>query len=368
MSKQHRVLIVDDEFQNRELMEGMVEVLGHDSALAGSGFEALQMAAKGFDLVLLDIMMPDMDGYEVAQRIRSNKKTANIPIIMVTALNSREDRLRAVEAGANDFIAKPVDITELRVRSESLLRMKDAQDAIQHYQEHLEETVRKRTLALHRTLEEITAAQQKTNRAYLDTIRRLAIAAEYKDQDTASHLRRISYICTILGRAIGLSEQENNVLRIASIMHDVGKIGIPDSVLLKPGKLAKNEWEIMKTHTTIGESILKGSPSKLLEAGRVIAVSHHEHWDGTGYPKGLHREGIPVSGRICAVADVFDALTNPRPYRKALSNDAALKIMKTGDGTYFDPYILAAFFKALPEIEKVQHRFRSKGKRRKVVS
>jgi len=357
MAKQKCILVVDDEEENRKLLMAMLESFGHISETAKDGLEALAKLKLGIDLVLLDVRMPGMDGFEVVRRIRGDTEAHDIPIIMVTGLAGKEERLRAVEVGVNDFISKPVDITELRVRTASLLKMKEAQDAIKHHQAMLEETVQKRTADLRKALEEMVEAQRRTYEAQLDTIQRLALAAEYKDKETLFHIRRISCYCSLLGQKMHLSPDQVEVLQMASSMHDVGKIGIPDAILLKPDDLTPDERNIIKQHTVIGGRILSGSQSELLQAGEIIALSHHEKWDGNGYPRGLSGKDIPLYGRICALADVFDALTNERPYKKAFSNNKAIEIMNAARGRYFDPEIFDLFTGNFDEVVAIQKKF-----------
>lgn len=357
MDHPKRILIVDDEPINRELLQEMLRALGHETEGAGDGIEALNKLALGFDLVLLDGMMPRLDGFEVARRIRLQSHYPDVPIIMVTALNTREDRLRAVESGANDFIAKPIDRTELRVRTSSMLQMKEAQDIIKRHSTELEAAVERRTAELRQALGELASAQRRTYEAHLDTVQRLAVAAEYKDSYTSGHIRRVQHYCALLGRLLNLAPREIEILYHASALHDVGKIAVPDSILLRKGDLTPKQWEIMKRHTTIGAHIVSGSSSELLEAGKVMALSHHEKWDGSGYPVGLEGARIPLYGRICAVADVFDTLTNNRPYRKSLTNAQALKIMEEGRGSHFDPEIVDLFLAHQSEFLAIQAQF-----------
>lgn len=349
-----RILVVDDVKENRELLEGILAGLGHEAELAADGIEALAKLKLDIDLVLLDIQMPGMDGFEVARRIRQDPEVAHIPIIMVTALTSKEDRLRAVEAGANDFIAKPVDKIEVKVRTDSLLKMKEAQDAIRQHQADLEKKVEQRTVDLRQALQDTVDAQRNTQEAHLDTIRRLALVAEFRDQDTATHLHRIRQYCAMIGHELKLPAGDIEILSYGSLMHDVGKIGVPDAILLKPGSLTDPEREIMKQHAVFGGQILHQSSSDLMQAGREIAVSHHEKWDGSGYPEGLSGEDIPLFGRICAIADVFDALTSERPYKQPFSLTKSLEIMKTGRGEHFDPTILDLFLKNQKTVEDIQ--------------
>lgn len=344
------ILIVDDEEINLKVLSGFVESFGYDFLLAGSGREALELLDKA-DLVLLDVMMPDMDGFAVVQHIRSLPGFQDLPVVMATALSDKRDRLDAVRAGASDFITKPVDVTELRIRLDAHLRLKEYHDQVMSYQEGLERLVAERT----RELEE---AQEAKMAAHLETLRRLSQAAEYKDEDTARHIDRMSRYSALLAEKLGLDAEEVELVLHASPMHDIGKIGIPDSILLKPGPLTPAEWEVMKTHAMIGAKILDSPSSRYLEAGRIIALSHHEKWDGSGYPRGLAGEDIPLHGRICAVADVFDALTTRRPYKQAYSNDRALEILREGRGSHFDPRLFDLFLAHLDEFLVIQERFR----------
>jgi putative two-component system response regulator len=214
--------------------------------------------------------------------------------------------------------------------------------------------VEKRTIALRRALEEMATAQRRTHEAHLDTIRRLVIAAEYKDRDTAAHIERIGRFSEVVARALTLAPGQVEIIRHATPMHDVGKIGVPDAILLKPGKLTKDEWVIMQRHTEMGAHILHGSPSEVLQAGEQIALSHHEKWDGSGYPRGLSGDAIPLMGRICAVADVFDALTSDRRYRDALPNAAVYDMVHKQRGSHFDPDVVDAFLAHRDDIELIQ--------------
>jgi putative two-component system response regulator len=348
-----RVLVVDDDETTRTITTVLVEGLGHESESARDGIEALAKLRMGVDLVLLDVVMPGLDGYEVCRRIRLDPAGLDVPVIMVTSMSSRDDRIRAVEAGANDFIAKPVDKTELRVRSASLLKLKEAQDALRRHQTHLEALVAERTASLRSALEQMAEAQRVAYLAQLDTVERLAIVAEYKDQVTARHIRRMSEYCAVIARGLNLPPGEVELILHASRMHDVGKIAVPDSILRKPSSLDTAEWVVMRRHAMIGSRILDNSSSALLQAGRVIALCHHERWDGSGYPNGMVGEEIPLWARICSVADVFDAVTSERPYKPAYSIEEALNILRTGRGTQFDPQVVDVFFDKLDEILEI---------------
>lgn len=353
-----QVLIVDDEQLNCILMEKLLALLGYESRSVYSGPEALDaLDDDAYDLVLLDVMMPGMDGYAAAAKIREKYSLADLPIIMVTALSDKDARLKAVAAGANDYICKPVDRAELEIRSASQLKLKELREELRLHQNHLETLVTERTRKLRQALVDMDKARQQTIQAHMMTINKLGVAAEYKDEDTAEHIYRMSNYCAKIAQALGLTGQEVELIKHTSPMHDVGKIGIPDAILLKPGKLNDEEWRIMQTHTTIGHRILEGSDSEILETGKVIALSHHERWDGSGYPQALKGEEIPLYGRICAVADVFDALTSKRPYKEPFSDEKALQIMRESRGTHFDPRVLDAFFLILGEILAIRNKF-----------
>ncbi|MBI4420920.1 MAG: HD domain-containing protein [Gemmatimonadetes bacterium] len=261
--------------------------------------------------------------------------------------------------GARGFDAGLLERSELRVHTGTLLWMKEAAEAIRRRSARLEKVVERRTGELRRMQEEMAAARQATQAAHLDTIRRLVAAAEYKDRDTAAHIERIGHYSELIARVLDLPADEVDTIRDAAPMHDVGKIGVPDAILLKPGTLEPSEWEIMKQHTTIGARILEGSPSRLLRTGAVIALSHHERWDGAGYPNRVAGEEIPLVGRICSVADVFDALTSDRHYRDALPNDTVFEMMAAQRGGQFDPRVLDAFVTRRADVEAIQARQRN---------
>lgn len=357
MENKNRILVVDDNDSIRKLLQKMLETLGYEIETASDGFEALSKLVFDIDLILLDILMPGMDGFEVVKAVRKQAATRDIPIIMVTGLSSREDRIRAVELGANDFISKPVDMTELKARTASLLKMKKAQDDLNRHRRELEKILERRTLALRESIQEVVKAKRQIQNAHMETIHRLVIAAEFKDTGTATHIKRMSQFSAMLATLMNLSPTEVEIILHASPMHDIGKIGTPEEILLKPGKLNKPEWNLIQQHPVIGSQILSDSSSLLLQTGEIIAISHHEKWDGSGYPFGLEKEGIPLSGRICAIADVFDALTNIRPYKKAYSNEHTLKIMEKAAGTHFDPQLFALFTDNMKQVEDIQKKY-----------
>ena len=349
----YRILVADDDEMVRELHSSFVRGFGYDVELAADGIEAIAKVGLGVDLVLTDGHMPGMDGFDVARRIRQTKRSDELPIVMVTSLEARQDRLRAYEVGINDFINKPVDHTELKLRLRWLLELKTAQDQLRSHKRTLEDTVERRTADLRVALEEVTRAQRLVQEGHLDTIRRLTVAAEYKDHDTAGHIERIGRYSQIMGQAMHLAPGMIDLLLHAAPMHDVGKIGIPDHILLKPGPFEEAERKIMNTHTTIGAQILAGSTSPVIQMGERVALAHHERWDGGGYPHGLSREDIPIEARICAVVDFYDALTMDRPYRKALPQDDVVKMILQDAGKHFDPSVVEIFVDVRPKIEEI---------------
>ena len=282
----YTILVADDDEMIRTLHAEFVKGFGYQVEIAVDGIEAIAKIALGIDLVLTDAHMPNLDGFEVARRIRETRSSEQLPIVMVTSLEAREDRLRAYEAGINDFINKPVDHTELRLRLKWLLELKSAHDQLSASKETLESTVELRTRELRQALEDVTRAQREVQAGHLDTIRRLTLAAEYKDRDTAGHIERIGRYSQVVGMAMHLQPGTVDLLLHAAPMHDVGKLGIPDGILLKPGPLDEEERAIMNTHTTIGAQILSGSTSPVIQMGERVALAHHEKWDGNGYPNG----------------------------------------------------------------------------------
>jgi putative two-component system response regulator len=294
------ILVVDDQPQNNELLEAYLAPQGYEIVKAANGEEALgKLSGNPIDLILLDVMMPGMDGFEVTRRVRQDNTHRLLPIILVTALRETEDRVKGIEAGCDDFLSKPVDKMELLARVRSLLKVKDYNDLMSNYQKELESEVTRRTEELKHAFERIKAAS-------LDTIYRLSMASEYKDEDTGAHIKRMSRYCAAVARRMGLDESTIETILYAAPMHDLGKIGIPDLILVKPAKLDPVEWEIMKLHTVIGAKILKGSDAEFIKLGETIAQSHHEKWDGSGYPRGLKGEEIPLAARLFAVIDVYD--------------------------------------------------------------
>jgi putative two-component system response regulator len=303
-------------------------------------------------------MMPGLTGVEVCRRIRSNAKMARTPVVFVTAAADRQSRREAREAGADDFLSKPFDEVELRARVRNSVKTKVWGDGLANESQRLKVAVDDQTRALRDATKALDRARAELERAQLETIERLTKAAEFRDDETASHLQRMSHYSRLLALKRGIDEYTAELIRVASPMHDVGKIGIPDSILLKPGKLTPEEYEIMKQHAEIGYRILSGSDSPLLELAASIARSHHEKWNGRGYPQGLASEDIPIEGRIVAVADVFDALTSRRPYKKAWSLADAIALLQSGKREHFDPELVDLFLACMDEVLEIKARFR----------
>lgn len=355
MKERPTILVVDDEPNNVELMEAYLVPQGYEVVKAYSGEEALKKVSENtIDVMLLDVMMPEMDGYEVTRRLRADENTRLIPIVVITTLSEKEQRVKGIEAGCDDFLTKPVDKAELTARVRSLSKVKAYYDHMRDYEKELEIEVAKRTKELQRAIRMIEEAS-------LETIHRLSMAAEYKDEDTGAHIQRMSHYAAAVARKLGLDENTVKTILYAAPMHDIGKIGIPDQVLLKPGKLDDDEWGIMKRHTVIGGKILAGSDAEFIKLAEVIALTHHEKWDGSGYPKGLKDTEIPISGRITAIADVFDALTSKRPYKEAYSLERSFDIIREGKGSHFDPEVVDAFFAVKDKIPVIKDRYKKEG-------
>jgi putative two-component system response regulator len=352
--KKGRVLVVDDEASVRAVHARYVEHLGYEAELAGDGIEALAKLALGIDLVLLDIHMPVMDGFEVAAQIRAHPTHRLIPIIMITGANRAAWYPRALEVGANDVIGKPIDSNELRLRTRWLMELKHAHDTVSQSNVRLAQGIERATGDLRKALDGMTEARRLIYDAHLDTIRRLTIAAEYRDETIAGHLARVGKTAEFVAHVAGLPASQVELLEHAAPLHDVGMIGIPDQVLLKAGPLDEVELALVREHTHIGATLLAGSTSDVIQMGATIALYHHEHWDGGGYPERLIGDAIPIEARICALVDFYDSSTMHRPYRRARPSDVVVSAMREESGRRFEPRLLDAFIESLPMIKDVQ--------------
>ncbi len=334
--KKWRVLIVDDEPNNLKLMRQILSGK-YQLSIASSGIKAIDIAKKVKpELILLDIMMPNMDGYETCRRLKSDPETTKIPVVFITAKSEVEDEKRGFDVGAVDYITKPISKPIVLTRVATHLALYDQQRSC-------EELIALRTGEL-----------QDSQKA---AVFMLGEAGHFNDTDTGVHIWRMAAYSGLIARSFGWHFENAAVLELAAPMHDNGKIGIPDSILKKPGKLTSDEWFKMKTHTTIGYRILKKSDSPLFKMAADIALYHHEKWDGMGYPYGLKGLEIPESARIVAIADVFDALTMKRPYKDAWSIDDALKEIKANSGKHFDPTLIDSFFSIKEKILEMKHKW-----------
>jgi len=356
MNHGRKILVVDDDRMSRLLLNTILSRISYRVSEAFDGNDCLEKAESFCpDLILMDVGMPGMDGLDVTRLLKNNDETKNIPVMIISGHDDLEERVRAVEAGAEDFLSKPVEQTILKAKVKSLLKIKEYNDNVHNYQKKLEKEVEKKTSNLKQALDDLQIASEKLRLYSMDTILRLSQAAEYKDTDTGEHIQRISYYIQAIGKVMTLTDEEIEAYQYASPMHDVGKIGIPDHILMKPGPLDDSEWEIMKQHTVIGGKILGGSDSSILQMAETIAMTHHEKWNGRGYPHGLRGLEIPLAGRITAIADVFDALTSKRPYKEPFSVEKAFEIMAEERGKSFDPELLDAFFSIKMKIADIRN-------------
>jgi response regulator RpfG family c-di-GMP phosphodiesterase len=341
----HQVLIIEDDDANRALMEQLIAMLGGCDALPYHDAQAALdwCCAHPVDLIIVDYAMPGMDGLAFLRQLRANPKCEAVPVLMVTSNDQKQVRYRALDAGANDYLMKPIDRIEFLARTKNMLVLATAQRGLQDRAQWLAQEVEAATA-------EILARER-------ETVFRLAKAAEYRDPETGAHILRMAHYSQLIARELGLSPDEQNLLLEAAPMHDIGKVGILDKILLKPGRLDIDEFEIMKEHAIYGWELLRGSTSKVLMAGAEIAKGHHEKFDGSGYPQGLKGEAIPIFSRIVAVADVFDALTSERPYKKAWELEDAVDFLVHGSGTHFDPRCVKAFLNAWEDVLAIRARY-----------
>jgi putative two-component system response regulator len=338
------VLVVDDTPQNLNVASRILRE-HYRCLVARDGAKALEIAAAEDrpNLILLDVMMPGLNGYETCRKLKENPATRDIPVIFLTALNDVGDETHGFEAGAVDFITKPIQPATMLARVHTHLRL-------HAHERHLNELVRQRTQAL----EQKTLELEQTR---LEIIRRLGRAAEYKDDDTGLHVIRMSHYARLLAESAALGSERIELLFNAAPMHDIGKIDIPDGILQKPGPLTDEEWVVMRQHPAIGAGIIGKHRSDLLDMARSVALTHHEKWDGSGYPRARRGEDIPIEGRIVAVADVFDALTSKRPYKEEWPVEQAVAYLREHSGRHFDPALVPRFLELLPQILEIKRQY-----------
>lgn len=350
VSNATRVVIVDDRSTARSLLEGLAKSL--EPGIVVESFAEPQLALEHMqtsipDLIITDYRMPGMDGIEFTRRIRAQKNLADVPVIIVTVVEDRQIRYQALENGATDFLTRPIDPQECRARCINLLALRRNQKIVSNHSQWLE------TQVLHAT-HEVRARER-------ETLLKLAKAGEYRDEDTGNHIIRMAKYSRLIAEELNLSPHECEEIESAAPMHDIGKIGISDLILLKPGAHTQEETSIMRRHPEIGYEILSNSPSRYLQMGALIALGHHEKFDGTGYPHGQAGSAIPLPARIVAVADVFDALTSVRPYKKAWSFQSALEYVQSNSGKHFDPDCVRAFEKRVDAVAQVMRELGDSG-------
>ncbi len=356
-----KILAVDDDILNLELIKAIFEEEKDIKVLfAKNGKEALNILEKeDIDLILLDLAMPVLNGFDLLKIIRKEKKLETLPIIVITA--NSDEKLKCLKLGANDFLSKPIEPTELKLRVRNYLKLREYEKRLKNINKYLEEEVQKRTYALKEALKRLEEALKFAKETELAISRILGKAAEFRDIETGNHIIRMSKYCEIIARNYGLSKKEQELILYASPLHDVGKIGIPDEILLKPGRLTEEEFEIIKKHTIIGAKILEGFERyPIVKYGKIIALEHHERWDGKGYPYGKRGEEIHIFSRIAAIADVFDALTSPRIYKPPFPLEKAINIIKEEKGKAFDPTLVDVFLDSLDEIKEVKKKYEDK--------
>lgn len=351
-----KILIVDDESYIREILSRWLSKDGYDCVTAGNGEQALQALAQSpVSLMISDIMMPGISGLELLATAK--KHYQDLAVIMATAVDDRQVGTQALELGAYGYVIKPLDRNEVLINVANGLHLRRLEMENRRHREQLEQLVEERTRKLQETIHKLQETEQELSISREETIQRLAMAAEFRDDETALHTVRMGSFCQILAVQAGLPPAECELMRTAGPLHDVGKIGTPDNILLKPGKLTVEEFEIIKKHAEIGHRLLSNSRSTMLEKGAIIAWTHHEKFNGSGYPRGLSGEDIPIEGRIAAICDVFDALTSDRVYKKAYPIDKAVEILREGRGSHFDPVLLDLFLNAMDEVLAIKGEF-----------
>jgi putative two-component system response regulator len=341
-----KILIVDDQEVSNRLLAEMLRKAGYnnitcvsDSRDAADTYDDLKP-----DVLILDLHMPYLDGFQVMTQLKGLSEGQDyLPVLVLTQLDNKDLRYLALESGAKDFLNKPYDRVEVLVRVRNIIEVHMLHHRVRDQNKVLEEKIRRRT--------------KDSLDTQLEMAQRLARVSEYRDRETGMHIIRMSHYAAALATQVGFSKEEAGMVLIASSLHDIGKVAIPDSILLKPAKLTPEEWDVMKTHVDIGARLLSGSDSRIMKMASEIVLTHHERWDGLGYPKGLKGEEIPVVGRICGLCDSFDALTNVRPYKEAYPFDKGVQEIRQGSGTAFDPQLVECFTAILPEIGRIKEKY-----------
>lgn len=343
---QAKILIVDDNPSNVILLKKILAFSGYANIVTTTDSREVIDIYKHFrpDLILLDLEMPHLDGFKILEDLNSLKQEDYLSVMIITSQSDKEDRLKALKMGAKDYINKPFDHAEILMRIKNMLEIRVLHNQANMQNHVLEEKVHQRTSEL-RDLQ-------------FDLLQRLLRAAEFRDNDTGSHIKRIGQYCSALAKEAGQSNKFCDLIEHAAMMHDIGKIAIPDEILLKQGRLTTEEWEKIKIHTIKGSQILADSPYDVIQLAEQIALTHHEKWDGSGYPNGLAGDEIPISGRITAICDVFDALLSERPYKKAWPLEKVLEELKSQSGVQFDPLLIDSFFAILPDILKIKEQYK----------
>ena len=350
------LLVVDDEEPIRRLLGYLLTSHGYTVEFAADARDARQkIKAQPFALLLCDVNMPGESGMDLVRSVLADHP--DTAAIMVTGLDSSVLANAAIEVGAFGYIVKPFETNEVLISIANALRRRKLELENRFHREGLEDIVRTRTIALQQALDWLERSEKELRLSREETIQRLAIAAEFRDSATAQHIQRMSHYCELLARKSGLSAERCDLIRTASPMHDIGKIGTPDQVLLKPGKFTQEEFDVIAQHAEIGYRILSGSDAELLKVAAVIAYTHHERFNGTGYPRGLKGEAIPIEGRIASIADAFDALTTQRVYKPAFEISHAIELMLKHRGEHFDPELLDVFVSSADDLARIHNQY-----------